>query len=177
MGGFAATRLDDIARRAGVAKGTIYLYFRDKEALFQELLLSMFKPILTTLQVAQDHDRPVRDIAEAMVDLFVREILGTRRKDVIRLIIAEGTRFPELAEFHYREVVGRVMGVVSALMQRGIERGEISHPGLAQFPQLLLAPGLMAVVWGGLFDRFAPIDVAAMMRVHLDILFGQRKAS
>src|SRR5881394_3984765 len=94
--GFAATRLDDVARRAGVAKGTIYLYFRDKESLFQELVRTMLSPVVGTLEAARTADLPARAVAEAIADLFVREILTTRRKDVIRLIIAEGPRFPKL---------------------------------------------------------------------------------
>ncbi|HVX98445.1 MAG TPA: TetR/AcrR family transcriptional regulator [Pseudorhodoplanes sp.] len=173
VGGFAATRLDDIARRAGVAKGTIYLYFRDKEALFQELLRSMFSPLVDALSAMPAEDLPAREVAERMIAIFIREVLGTRRKDVIRLVIAEGKRFPKLAEFHFREVIGRVMPVVSALLTRAAQRGEIDSR-LPQFPQLLAAPGVVAIVWQALFDRLAPLDVEAMMRVHLDLLFGPR---
>src|SRR5262245_52020445 len=72
--GFAAARLDDVARRAGVAKGTIYLYFRDKETLFQELIRTMVSPIIGALEAAQMADLPARAIAETIADLFVREI-------------------------------------------------------------------------------------------------------
>src|SRR3954451_19513782 len=80
--GFAATRLDDVAKRAGVAKGTIYLYFHDKEALFQELVRSMLSPLLGALEAATMTDLSARAVAEAIANLFVREIFGTRRKDV-----------------------------------------------------------------------------------------------
>lgn len=174
--GFAGTRLDDIAQRANVAKGTIYLYFADKETLFQELLRAMFAPIVAALENIPKSDAPTREIMERMIGLFVQDVLGTRRKDVIRLVIAEGPRFPKLAEFHYREVLSRVMAAMSALMARGIARGEVKNPAYATFPQLVGAPGLVAVIWSGLFERFAPLDVAAMMRAHLDIIFGERKA-
>jgi len=173
VGGFAATRLDDVAKRAGVAKGTIYLYFSDKEALFQELLRSMFGPLVGALTKIPVEHLPARELAERMIAIFIREVLGTRRKDVIRLIIAEGPRFPKLAEFHYREVIGRVLPMVQALLTRAAERGEVD-PRVAKFPQLLVAPGIVAIVWKSLFDRLAPLDVEAMMRVHLDLLFGPR---
>lgn len=176
VGGFAATRLDDVARRAGIAKGTIYLYFRDKETLFQELVRSMLSPIVGAAEAMPTEGLPIREVAEKLIGHFVREIFNTRRKDVIRLIIAEGPRFPKLAEFYYREVLGRVMGVMRSLIEQGIARGEIRQKDLARFPQLLVGPGLVAIVWQGLFDRFAPIDVEAMMRTHLDLLFGERKA-
>src|SRR5436190_17814471 len=107
--GFAATRLDDIARRADVAKGTIYLYFRDKESLFQELVRAMLSPIVGRLESPPIADLPARMLVEAVADIFVREIFGTRRKDVIRLIITEGQRFPKLAEVYYQEVISRVV--------------------------------------------------------------------
>jgi AcrR family transcriptional regulator len=174
--GFAAARLDDVARRAGVAKGTIYLYFRDKEALFQELVRSVIGPLVARFETTVEIDLPARVIAERVVELFVREVYGTRRKDVIRLIITEGPRFPKLAEFYYREVISRVIAAVRALLRRAAERGEIAADVLMRFPQLLVAPGLVAIIWSGLFDRFAPLDVEALMRSHLDLLFGERRA-
>jgi AcrR family transcriptional regulator len=175
--GFAATRLDDIARRAGVAKGTIYLYFRDKEALFQELVRTMLSPIVGQLAAAPLGDLPARMVAEAIADMFVREIFGTRRKDVIRLIITEGQRFPKLAEVYYREVIERVVPLVRSLMARAVARGELPNDSLARFPQLLIAPALVALVWNGLFDRFAPLDVRELLRAHIAVLFGERNAS
>jgi AcrR family transcriptional regulator len=175
--GFAATRLDDVAQRAGVAKGTIYLYFRDKESLFQELVRAMLSPLVGALEAAPMADLPARAVAEAIADLFVREIFGTRRKDVIRLIIAEGARFPKLAEFYYHEVIERVVAAMRTLLTRAVARGELPHDALARFPQLLIAPALVAIVWNGLFDRFAPLDVRALMRAHIDLLFGERKAT
>jgi AcrR family transcriptional regulator len=174
--GFAATRLDDVARRAGVAKGTIYLYFRDKESLFQELVRTTLSPMVSAIEAAPMGDMPVRAVAENIIDLFVREIYGTHRKDVIRLVISEGARFPNLAEFYYREVIARVLPAMRALLRRGVERGEVAHDALARFPQLLVAPALVAILWNGMFDRFAPLDVHQLMRAHLDLLFGERNA-
>jgi AcrR family transcriptional regulator len=174
--GFAATRLDDVAKRAGVAKGTIYLYFRDKETLFQELVRAMLSPLVARLEAAPMADLPPRVIAEAIADLFVREIFGTRRQDVIRLIIAEGARFPKLAEFYYHEVIERVVTAMRSVLRRAVARGELSTDALARFPQLLVAPALVALVWNGLFNRFAPLDVRELMRAHIELLFGERNA-
>lgn len=175
--GFAATRLDDVARRAGVAKGTIYLHFRDKESLFQELVRSMLSPLVGTIEAAALRDLPIRAVVETIVDLFVNEIYGTRRKDVIRLIIAEGSRFPKLAEFYYREVIARVLPVVRARLTLAVERGELPHDALARFPQLLVAPALVSIIWNALFGRLAPLDVRELMRAHLEVLFGARSGT
>ena len=172
--GFEAARLDDVAKRAGVAKGTIYLYFRDKESLFQELIRVMLAPLVTIIEGMGAIDLPLTQLSERIVDLFVREVYETRRKDVIRLILSEGRRFPQIAEFYYREVLSRIIAAVRALLRRAAARGEVP-PGLVDFPQLIAAPGLIAVIWGGLFDRFEPLDVRAMMKTHVDLLFGSRR--
>jgi AcrR family transcriptional regulator len=175
--GFAAARLDDVADAAGIAKGTIYLYFRDKETLFQDLILSEMGPVVATLETALAVDLPVRAVAERAVELFVREIYGTSRRDIIRLILSEGPRFPQLADFYYREVLSRIIAAVRALLRRALERGELHSDAIIRFPQLLGAPGIVAIIWSGLFERQEPLDVQGLMRAHLDLLFGEGKAT
>jgi AcrR family transcriptional regulator len=171
--GYEGARLDDVARRAGIAKGTIYLYFTDKEALFQDLVRSMVHPVLGTLEKLREVDIPARVLVETLLATFVREVYGTRRKDIIRLILSEGPRFPAIAEFYYREVVARVLAIVRPILTRAAERGELPDDALARFPQLIIAPMLVGIVWHGLFDKFEPLDVAAMARAHVAILFGR----
>ena len=173
--GFEAARLDDVARRAGVAKGTIYLYFRDKESLFQELIRTMLTPLVGTIEAMGEADVPLPVLADRIVELFVREVYETRRRDVIRLMISEGRRFPKLAEFYYREVLARIIAAVRALLRRAAARGEVPE-GLADFPQIIAAPGLVAIIWSGLFERFEPLDVRKMMKTHVDLLFAPRRA-
>jgi AcrR family transcriptional regulator len=170
--GFAAARLDDVAKRAGVAKGTIYLHFADKESLFQELIRAKMVPVVGSLELAFGTGLPLRAIIEQAIEIFAREVYGTRRKEVIRLMISEGPRFPALAEFYYREVLARVLNGVRALLRQAHERGELKSDALVRFPMLLGAPGIIAIVWNGLFDRFEPLDVRELMRAHFDNLFG-----
>jgi AcrR family transcriptional regulator len=170
--GFAATRLDDVARRAGVAKGTIYLHFRDKEALFQELIRSALSPFVATIEAASAADLPLRAVAERLVSGFVRDVYGTNRKNIIRLVLVEGRRFPNVADFYYREVVGRAMAAVRRLVERAVARGEISSDAIGKFPQLIMAPALVAIIWEGLFDRFEKLDPEALMRAHFNLLFS-----
>ena len=173
--GFEATRLDDVAKRAGIAKGTIYLYFDDKESLFQELIRTMLTPIVGTIEALGAADLPVNLLADRLVDLFVREVYETRRKDVIRLMISEGRRFPKLAEFYYREVLSRIIAAMRAVLRRAAARGEVPA-GLVDFPQIIAAPGLVAIVWSGLFEKFEPLDVRAMMKTYVALLFARRAA-
>jgi AcrR family transcriptional regulator len=173
--GFAATRLDDVAKRAGVAKGTIYLHFKDKEALFQELIRTALVPLIGRLAAPPPAGGSVRAALEGFAQNFVQEVVTTRRGDIVRLIVAEGPRFPSVADFYYREVVSRGMAGMRALIELGIARGEIRNEALARFPQIVVAPAIVAVIWQGLFGRHSPLDATAMLSVHLDLIFGERR--
>lgn len=175
--GFAAARLDDVAERAGVAKGTIYVHFADKEALFQEIVRTMVVPLVMNLKALPPDNVPTRAVIEHLVATFVREIYGTRRREIVRLIMTEGPRFPALAEFYYREVVERGVAGMRALMTRAVARGELPNDALVRFPHLMIAPLMLSIVWSGLFERFAPLDVPALVRAHLDLIFGKEGAS
>ena len=166
--GFAATRLDDIAKRAGVAKGTIYLHFKDKESMFEELIRTALVPLT---------GGSVRDAIEGFARMFVQEVATTRRGDIVRLVVAEGPRFPAIADFYYREVVSRGLAGMRALIELAIARGEIGQKDLARYPQILVAPAIVAVVWQSLFSRHAPLDATEMFRVHLDLIFGERRTT
>lgn len=174
--GFEATRLDDVASRAKIAKGTIYLYFRDKETLFQELIRAMLTPLVGTIETLVHADVPLAVLADRLVDVFVREVYETRRKDVVRLMITEGRRFPKIAEFYYREVLSHIMAAVRGIIRRAAARGEVPAE-LIDFPQILVAPGLVAIIWSGLFERFEPLDVRAMMKTHVALVLAARKAA
>ena len=173
--GYAATRLDDVARRAGVAKGTIYLHFRDKQALFEELVRTALVPLISRLAAPPAAGGSIRAALENFAENFVDEVVTTRRGAIVRLIVAEGPRFPDLADFYYREVVSRGLSGMRALIELAIQRGEIKQRGLKDFPQIVVAPAMVAVIWQGLFGRHAPLDATAMLRVHLDLIFGERR--
>ena len=175
--GFTATRLDDVARRAGVAKGTIYLHFKDKESMFEELIRTALVPMINRLHAPPAIGGSVRDMVEGFAENFIREVASTRRGDIVRLIVAEGPRFPAIADFYYREVVSRGLAGMRALIELGIARGEIRQQSLARFPQIMVAPALIAVIWQSLFNKHAPLDAIEMFRVHLDLIFGERRTA
>jgi len=175
--GFTATRIDDVAKRAGVAKGTIYLHFKDKESMFEELIRTALVPLIGRLHAPPPVGGSVREAVEGFARAFIQEVASTRRGDIVRLIVAEGPRFPSVADFYYREVVSRGLAAMRALIELGVARGEIKHENLARFPQILVAPAIIAVIWQGLFGRHAPLDATAMLRVHLDMIFGERRTA
>src|SRR4051812_64777 len=127
--GFTATRLDDVAKRAGVAKGTIYLHFKDKESMFEELVRTVIVPLVGRLHGPPQPGGTVRDAVEAFAQAFIQEVANTRRGDIVRLIVAEGPRFPAIADFYYREVVSKGLAGMRAMIELGIARGEIKETG------------------------------------------------
>lgn len=169
--GFAAARIEDVAARAGIAKGTVYLHFDSKEALFKALISSIADtPIGHIEAAAADPDRPSADLLRHAVRVIRDEVLGTDRRLVLRLMLTEGHHFPEVAAFYHDHVIARAMAVLRGIVERGVARGEFARDSLARFPQLFAAPLLLAVMWEGLFDRREPLDVDGLLAAHADLL-------
>lgn len=169
--GFAEARLEDVASRAGVGKGTIYLYFPSKQALFEALIRTgIAAPIEAARAEVAALDLPFEAVVRGLFARMRVEILATRRKEIVRLVIAESGRFPELAAFYHREVVARGMALLRGVAKRAVARGELSSDELARFPQLIVAPGLVALLWAILFERFEKLDAEALLEAHLKLL-------
>jgi AcrR family transcriptional regulator len=169
--GFAAARLDHVAEKAGVAKGTIYLHFKDKQDLFEQMVREAVFPVIARLEeLAKLPDLPGEMVLRAMFEVFRTQVLGTRRKDLLRLILTEGPRFPAIAAFYHREVVARGMALTGEVLNRARANGELAAEGLPRFPQLVIAPLILAVVWDGLFAAIEPLDVEGLLAVHRELL-------
>jgi len=174
--GFAEARLDDVAARAGVAKGTIYLYVPSKQALFEALATSgIGGPIGAIEQKVLALDLPAEAQFRTLFDFLRQEVLGTRRMDIVRLLLREASRFPELAEIYHREVISRGLGLLRGIAERGVASGEFRSDEIVRFPQLAIAPGLVALLWTSLFQRLEPLDVEAMLEAHLALLMKAMK--
>ena len=169
--GFAATRIDDIAARAGVSKGTVYLYFASKQAVFEALVRQAVLPNVERLigETARP-GIPVLEILPRLLRAITSTMAGSSLLQFPRLIIAESQQFPELAQFWRETVIDRMLGVVSGLIERGIAAGEIRPVDPADTARLMIAPLLMAVIWGTTFVRQDEnFDLAVFIDRHLDI--------
>jgi AcrR family transcriptional regulator len=176
--GFAAARLEDVAERAGVGKGTIYLFFRDKEDLFEQIVLGAVNPVLVMIAGAAAASETPTDVTLGrLFDLFRVEVLGTWRKEVLRLVITEGARFPRIAEFYHREVITKGLSIIRAVTRRAIARGELRSDGVERFPQLIFAPLLLALIWDGLFSAIEPLDVEGLLKAHRELLLGAARTA
>lgn len=177
MNGFASAKLDDVAERAGISKGTIYLYFSCKEDLFKAMVKNK---IVSILQDAEEQVALHRGAQEELIRQMLKNIIKHFENDelvhITRLIISEGSRFPDLKEFYYHEVIKRGMELARTIIARGIECGEFRKSAIIEFPHLLQSPIMISFLWKSLFDEHKDMDMNALTDAHLDILFyGLRK--
>jgi AcrR family transcriptional regulator len=175
--GFEAARLDDVAQRAGVAKGTLYLYFKDKEALLEEIVRAAISPVIGRIEaVSAMPELSFAQMIAAIQATFLTQVLATDRKLILRLVLTEGPRFPRIAKFYYDEVVSRSLQLWRRLAEQAHARGEIDTRALAQFPQLIIAPALLSVFWDAVFTPYEKLDAAAMLDAHRDMLLRAPQA-
>jgi AcrR family transcriptional regulator len=170
--GFAATKLEDVARKAGVTKGTIYLYFENKEALFKALIRETIVPVIAQGEaLAKSFTGSARDLFEKLVRDYWRLVGETALAGIPRLMIAEAGNFPELARFYYEEVVTRGHRLMSGVLERGIEAGEFRKVDLAVATKLAMSPLMHAVVARKAFAHCMPegFDVARYLDTHIDL--------
>jgi AcrR family transcriptional regulator len=167
--GFAAARLDTIAERAGVAKGTLYLYFDSKETLFEAAVRGVIAPVIKRLEGAVLAPQgSAATLLGVMIGIFYREVVGTDRRKVIRVLIGEGPRFPRLLRFYHAEVVSRGMAALRRLIDYGVARGEFRPSAASEFPQLLVGPAMVAAIWSMLFNEFEPLDLEKYAAAHVE---------
>jgi len=170
--GFAATKLEDVARRAGVTKGTIYLYFENKDALFKALVRQTIVPVIAQGEaIAQAFTGSARDLFERLVREYWRLVGETSLASIPRLMIAEAGNFPELARFYYEEVVTRGHRLMAGVLERGIKAGEFKQVNLAVATKLAMSPLMHAVVARQAFAACMPegFDVSSYLDTHIDL--------
>lgn len=171
--GFAAARLEDVAAQAGVSKGTLYLYFPNKEELFKAVVREAILPNLDMAErLLAGAQGPSFAVLETLLTLFATRILKSRAGAIPKLIIAEAGNFPDLARFYYDEVIRRAFALLAAVLERGVARGEFRPVDVESTVRLIVAPMLMSALWRSSFEALEgrPPDVAALLAAHLDAL-------
>jgi AcrR family transcriptional regulator len=167
--GFAAAKVDEIARRAGASKGTVYLYFPTKEALFEAVMrvnvLSVIEAAASAANADSAMPAPVQ--LRMVMETFYREFVATDRKRLMHLMIAEGPHFPALLDFYHRDVVGLGMFLLKQLIERGMQRGEFKPDGMEKYPKLILGPALLAALYGSLFGERDQLDIDDYAQTHI----------
>lgn len=146
--GFAATRLEDVAARAGVSKGTLYLYFDSKEALFKAVIQEGILPALAEGEaILARHGGSAFDLLELLLNNWWTMIGETRLAGIAKLMISEARNFPEIAQFYYENVIKRGRALVGAALERGMASGEFRTMDVATCIDVIIAPVLMLNIW------------------------------
>jgi AcrR family transcriptional regulator len=178
--GFAAARMEDIAARAGAAKGTIYLYFPSKEAVFEALVRSAVIPNLERAEaLAAAHEGPVEPLLRRLMAAVVPVVRDSRLVFLPRLLIGELYKFPQLARFYRREVIERGLRLIARLHRRGVEGGEFRPQDSEAVAKLVVAPVLLLAVWRTVLAPHGdgpPLDPATVLEAHLEILLRGLRA-
>ena len=174
--GYAATRIDDVAKRAGVSKGLTYLYYKTKEDLFKAVVKNVVVRRVdslignvesTTLSSEEFLRGPLLD--------FMKKVPGSPIAIVIRLLISEGPRHPDLVNYYYENVVARGLEAIRQFVARGVERGEFRREALDHQPHLFLAPMMLSMIWRLIFTD-KPLDTDQLMESQVELLLAEMKA-
>lgn len=175
--GYAGTRLEDVAARAKVSKGLPYLYFKTKEELFKAVVRSVISPVFDEMRKRMlATDLSSEAFLKGPFLSFVQELVKSRRAAIARLLIAEGHKHPELTAFYYDHVISKGRDTMQAFIERGVERGEFKPTPLSDYPLLIIAPALMAVIWRSLFEEHVHLDTDALLKTHIDLLLDAIRA-
>jgi AcrR family transcriptional regulator len=145
--GFAATRLEDVAQRAGVSKGTVYLYFDSKEDLFKSVIRSgIVRAIEEAEHLVSGYEGSSADLLRQIYTGWWQNIGGTKLSGIPKLMISEAQNFPELARFYYEEVVQRGSRLFARALERGIERGEFRPVNVDYAVRAMVSPLIMRAI-------------------------------
>ncbi len=146
--GYAATRLDDVAKRAHISKGTLYLYFESKEALFQAVVRESIVRVIERGEEMLDRwEGPSEALLSALIRSWWDAVSASRVAGLPKLMLSEATHFPDVARFYFSEVVQRSRRLFARALQRGIDRGEFRAIDVDYAVRVLTAPVAMALIW------------------------------
>lgn len=171
--GYTATNMVEIARRAGVSKGTLYLYYPSKAELLKAVVRQALLGNLAEAQaLAQEHSGSCRELIAFFLTEFTRRISRTKVSGIPKLILAEAGNFPEIAQFYYEEVILRARTLITGILRRGIASGEFRPVDPDYTWRMIAAPLVLGVLWKHTFQPFEPggLDFDRYVECQLDLL-------
>jgi len=171
--GFAAAKLDDIAREAGVSKGAIYLYFETKEDIFRAVVGQAIAPNVGMIRaMAAAHPGPLADLLRNVTAHVAGVVAHTPLGGVLKMVVGEARNFPEIARVWHDELVSQALGAVTEAIAAAQARGEVKPGDPRMYGLQLISPLLVAVLWRETFVPVGaePFDLPALMKQHIDTL-------
>ena len=169
--GYAATRVDEVAKKAGVSKGLLYLYFKTKEDLFKAVIRSFLSPRIEALiSNIEESDLSATEFVRGPFLTFAKALPRSPAKVLVRLMIAEGPKHPDLTAWYWENVVSKALNALRTLIRRGVDNGEFRKSALDEFPQLLVAPVFFSLIWTIVFKAHADLDTDRFIEAHVEMV-------
>ncbi len=172
--GFAAARMDDIARRVGISKAALYLQFESKEALFRALVEELIGEMLPAFVPEDLSGIEAAGLLRGLVTAGLDRLASPAMAFVPRLIIGEGSNFPELAKYYHDKAISRIMGMIERVICHGVARGEFLCPNPELASRSVAGGIVLSALWKIVFEPVGgrPLDIRAMGQSHADILLN-----
>jgi len=173
--GFAASKLDDIAARAGVSKGALYLYFATKEELFHAVVAEALAPNLEAVRAAaQAHEGSFADLVRLILPRLAEVVTRAPVGGVVKMVIGESRNFPGLARVWHDDLVAKALETVSGLIAKAQARGEVKPGDPRAYALGLVSPLMLALLWRETFEPVGAegFDLPALARQHAETALG-----
>ncbi len=176
--GFAGAKVVDIAKRAKSAKGTVYLYFETKEQLFEAVVRQYIQPTHVDMRaMAKNFSGSSSEMLSMILHRFYAEFVGNeQRRSIMRILISEGHRFPELTEYYYKEIISKAEKMIKQIIKRGIDSGEFRESPAQKIPTVVMGPAVMAAIWKMTFDNASKLNLKKFAEAHVDMVLNGLRA-
>lgn len=146
--GFAATRMDDVAKLARISKGTLYNYFDSKENIFIAVVQEMISPEIEKVEeMVASYDGPTDHLLRQLIRAWWVNVGETRLSAIPKIVISESGNFPEIAEFFVETVVKRARKLFTDVVSKGVVSGEFNLIETQAVARLIIAPLVYATIW------------------------------
>ena len=164
--------MDDVAKLAGISKGTLYLYFSNKEAIFHAVIQELVTPKLQEVEdMVKQYKGPADILLKQLVDHWWKNVAETRLSAIPKLIISESGNFPELAEYFVKSIVKRARKLFADVIRLGIEQGEFIKQDEDALARLVMAPMIQLVIWQHSLMQFdTKLNAYEYIKLHVELM-------
>lgn len=171
--GFAATKVEDVARRAGVSKGLLYLYFKTKEDLFKAVVRSFVSPKVDALiETIETTELSAEDFLRGPFLEFAKSVPKSPARILVRLMITDGPKHPDLVTWYWENVVSKGIAALRSVIRKGVDNGDFRPSALDKFPHLLVSPVIFSVLWKQLFQQHEQLDTDQYIEEHFELVLS-----
>lgn len=170
--GFAGAKIEAIATRAGVAKGTVYLYYATKEELFEAIVRDRVSPVFKIISgIVKLWPGSQAALLKQIIPRFYSEIVeNDMRRMILKTLISESDRFEQLAKFYHKEILVPARKMLKNIVRNGIDNGEFRDTPIANEPLVLMGPALTAAIWKMTFESSEKLDTKHWLEAHVDLV-------